>query len=193
MALKHYICDVETTGLSIQHHEVTQISIIRCDDRVQFSRFIRPKYPERTTPQALTATGRTMKDLEKGEGIEKIAIDVEAWLQEDELTPEHRCFTIHSISGFDRRFIHTEWSRLNRVFPVNIWFDTEAATRDYFKSKGLIKESARLSNAISKFGITVKGQLHDATVDTQATYRLRERLLKEGIDHLKYTKRIPQE
>ncbi len=193
MALTYYVLDLETTGLSVQHHEITQISIIRCSDKVQFSRFIKPQYPERASYHALVATGRTPKDLEKGDDVVKVSDETDAFLQQDGLTPEHRCCVIHSTSGFDRRFLHSTWRALGKSFPAHVWFDTEAATRDYFKQIGLIKQPAKLGSAVQYLGISIKGKLHDAKVDTQACFKLRERLLKEGIDHLKYLKRVPQE
>jgi DNA polymerase III epsilon subunit-like protein len=192
MALKWMILDLETTGFSEKQNEITQISIIRCEDRVQFSRYIKPKYPERCSRQALEATGRTMEDLQKGEDISIVAKEVNEWIQQDGLTAEHRCCVIHSKRGFDRMFIHSAWSDLGLEFPIRIWFDTETATKDYFKSKGMVKESVRLSNAIEKCGITVKGKMHNAVTDARATYKLHKHLIENGIDHLKYIKRIPQ-
>lgn len=193
MALNYYTLDLESTGFSISKNEITQISIIRHSDRVQFSRYIKPLYPQRCSWEALKATGRSHKDLEKGNALLEVAKEVDEWILQDTLTPEHRCCVIHSKAGFDRRFIYSAWSELGREFPIRIWFDTESATKDYFKSLGMVKESVRLSNAIEKCGIKVKGAMHNAITDAQATYKLHQHLMKNGIDHLKYMKRHLQE
>lgn len=56
MGLHYYIVDVETTGLSAKIHEVNEISIIRCSDRMQFTQFIRCEHPNTANFDALKVT-----------------------------------------------------------------------------------------------------------------------------------------
>jgi DNA polymerase III epsilon subunit-like protein len=62
----YYVLDVETTGLKCDWHEVTEISLIRCSDRHQLTKYIKAEHPWRASPEALSATGRTKQDLLKG-------------------------------------------------------------------------------------------------------------------------------
>jgi DNA polymerase III epsilon subunit-like protein len=140
--MNYYIIDVETTGLKVAYHEVTQISIIRCADRFQLNRFIRAEYPQRVDPRALEATGRKRADILVGINRAEAVEACESFIKEDEQTPEHRCFIGHNVS-FDRRFVYELWSSLLYenlpALPSSSFFNThdfhnfKCDARDYLQ------------------------------------------------------------
>ena len=64
--IQYYIIDTETTGLKAGYHEMTEIGIIRCTDRVQLWRQIKCINPERASFDALAITKKTLSDIERG-------------------------------------------------------------------------------------------------------------------------------
>lgn len=190
--MNYYIIDVETTGLKVAYHEVTQISIIRCSDRFQLNRFIRAEYPQRVDPRALEATGRKRADILIGVGRSQAVEACEAFINEDGQTPEHRCFIGHNVS-FDRRFVYELWSSQKKDFPAVCWLDTMACVKLFMtKVLGLEKPKKGLHDALQNCGLKPRSGAHNAISDTQNTYILHNHLVKQGFDFLPHIKRLPQ-
>lgn len=187
--LNYYIIDVETTGLKVDWHEVTQVSIVRCSDRRQLNRYIRAEHPERCDDRALEATGRTKDDLRKG-GPKLEAVEAcERFLLEDGQTPEHRCMVAHN-APFDKRFTSAMFKSVGKVLPVTCWLDTMRIMRYYAtRVLGLEKPSVKLHEALKICGISPRDGAHNAISDTQNLYILRDHLIKQGFDMLPYIKR----
>lgn len=189
--MNYYILDVETTGLKVGYHEVTQISIIRYSDRHQLNRFIRAEYPQRVDVRALEATGRTRADILVGVGKAEAIEACETFIKEDGQTPEHRCFIGHNVS-FDRRFVHELWSSQKKDFPAICWLDTMSCVKLYMtKNLGLEKPKKGLHDALQNCGLKPRSGAHNAISDTQNTYILHNHLLKQGFDFLPHIKRLP--
>lgn len=189
--LNYYIIDTETNGLKAGFHEISQISIIRYSDRNQLNKFIKILYPNRTSQAALDATGRTMADLRQGIPQAEAVDACNKFLEEDGVTPEHRCIIAHNAS-FDRRFCHSLWESEKQVFPANCWLDTMYAAKDYMtKTLGLEKPKKGLQDACKTCGLQPKTGAHNAISDTQNTYFLHAHLVKQGFDFLPYIKRTP--
>lgn len=189
MAINYYTIDTETTGLNPDIHEVTQISIIRCSDKHQLDKYIKAEFPERATPQALAVTNRTYNDLLKGEDKLSVVEFCEKFIEEDNLTPEHRCFIAHSAS-FDRKFCYKLWGSVNKKFPANLWLDTKEYTRSLAKKLGIAKPKLTLQASMELAGVKAKSGAHNALVDTQNAYLLWKKLMSE-VDHLNHIKREP--
>lgn len=193
MGLHYYIIDTETNGLKSSWHEVTQISIIRYSDRNQLSKYIKIEYPSRTNPEALKVTKRTMADLAKGLSKEEVVDACVNFLEQDEVTPEARCIIGHNVS-FDKRFCHALWESCGKKFPAYLWLDTMACAKYHLtRNLGMEKPSVKLDSCMEHFGLTKRGEAHNAIVDTQNTYVLYEHLKKESFDFLPYIKRMPHE
>lgn len=193
MSLKYYVIDSETTGLSTSIHEVVEISIIRCDDRVQLTEFIRAEHPESASWDALKITNKTLADLEKGASKEEVVDKVEKFLNEDGLTSAHRCMIAHN-SSFDRRFIHALWEKTDKAFPASLWLDSIAMVKEYLKKTdnstlnitktATGKVSTTLHASCDLVGIKKIAQIHASKADTRNTYLLWQKLMELGIDHL---------
>lgn len=190
--MNYYILDVETTGLKVSYHEVTQISIIRCSDRHQLNRFIRAEYPRRADSRALEATGRKPADILVGVGKLEAIEACDTFLLEDGQTPEHRCIIGHNVS-FDRRFVYDLWGSKNKEFPAACWLDTMSCAKQYMtRTLGLEKPKKGLHDALQNCGLKPRSGAHNAISDTQNTYILHDHLLKQGFDFLPHIKRLPQ-
>lgn len=169
--MEYYIVDTETTGLKSDYHEVTQISIIRCKDRHQLSKYIAADFPDRATYKALEVTGRSMSDIIEGNSRKEVIDACNSFLLQDEKTPAHRCMVAH-MASFDRRFIHALWEKENQIFPANLWLCTKTLTGRFIKKMG-IKSKLNLEASLKVAGIkNIRAGAHNAIVDTQNTYKL---------------------
>lgn len=186
--LLFYIIDTETTGLKADFHEMSEIGIIRCTDRVQLWRQIICEYPERANFDALAITKKTLADLERGHNRIAVVEECEKFFAEDGATPAHRCIVAHN-APFDRKFLHALWGQLGREFPANLWLDTMALTRDYAKKQGIVKPKVNLHASCDLVGIKKLSDAHNAKVDSRNTYLLHRSLVEDKkIDYLPFIK-----
>ena len=186
--LQYYVIDTETTGLKSGYHEMTEIGIIRCLDRVQLWRQIKCVYPERANFDALAITKKTMADLERGHDGEAVILECEKFFAEDGLTPAHRCIVAHN-APFDRKFLHALWESRGREFPAHLWLDTMSLTREYAKQNGIVKPKVNLHASCDLVGIKKISEAHNAKVDSRNTYLLHRSLVEDKkVDHLPFIK-----
>lgn len=188
MGLTYYVIDTETTGLSAKIHDVTQISIIRCSDLVQLSRYIKAERPENASREALIKTGRTYQDILKGDAKIDVIKRVEDFLNEDGLTPDHRCAVAHN-SNFDMRFLNATWESVGKKFPINNWLDTRPMAKKYAMKLGLEKPSMTLENILKFAEIKGFSNFHNAIDDTRNLYLFWKKSVDLGIDYLDCIKR----
>ena len=78
----YYILDTETTGLSVDFHEINQVSIMRVIDQEQISLTIKVRNPNSFSPEALEIQGILPDDLLKGVPIEDAIETIETFLKE---------------------------------------------------------------------------------------------------------------
>ena len=178
--LQYYVIDTETTGLKSGYHEMTEIGIIRCTDRVQLWRQIKCVYPERANFDALAITKKTMADLERGHDKEAVVLECEKFFAEDGLTPAHK------------------------EFPAHLWLDTISLTKEFLKNADesqltIVKTptgrvSTQLHACCDMVGIKKISEAHNAKVDSRNTYLLHRQLVSkkaEGgleVDYLPFVK-----
>ena len=184
----YYVIDLETNGLKINYHEVNEVSIIRCADRVQLTQFIKCESPERSSIDALAVTNKTMADLEIGSSKEVAVERINEFLNKDGLTPNHRCLIGHNVS-FDRRFIFAMYESVGKSFESSLWLDTMALTRQYAKQAGIIKPKVNLQASCDLVGIKKISAKHASKVDSRNTYLLWKSLVEDKkIDYLPFIK-----
>ena len=191
--LVFYIIDTETTGLKANYHEMTEIGIIRCTDRVQLWRQIRCEYPERANFDALAITKKSMSDLDKGYDRYAVMEECDKFFAEDGMTPAHRCIVAHN-APFDKKFLHAMWAQGGKTFPAHLWLCTMALSRDYAKKTGLTvkgapKPKVNLHAACDMVGVKKISEAHNAKVDSRNTYLLYRNLIEEKqVDYLPFIK-----
>jgi len=192
MSLYYYVIDTETTGLQNDYHEVTEIGIIRCVDRVQLHRCIKCKYPERASYDALKVTKKTMADLEQGHDAGAVVAECNKFLAEDGATPASRVIIGHNIITFDKKFLHSMWKEQNQEFPAHLWLDTIALTREYLKQQGIKTRKINLHASCDYVGVKKLSEAHNAKVDTRNNYLLYRNLVEDKkIDILPFIKSFP--
>lgn len=191
MSLHFYIIDTETSGLMAGHHEMTEIGIIRAQDRMQLHRCIKCIYPERANIDALTITKKTIADLEEGYEKSDVVAECNKFFNEDGATPAHRVIIAHN-ANFDRRFLHALWEDQGLEFPAHLWMCTMQLSKEYAKKIGLNKSKVNLHAACELVGIKKFAEAHNAKIDSRNCYLLQKNLIEEKkIDYLPFIKNIP--
>lgn len=186
--LKFYLVDSETCGLDSSYHEMNEISIINYDTRVQLTEFIKCEYPERANFDSLAITKKTLADLSKGISKEEVVAKINKFLNEDGLTPSHRCFIAHNAQ-FDRKFIHALYEKVGQQLPVDLWVCTMALTRAYAKKIGLVKPKVNLTASLEIAGIKKLAGVHASKVDSRNTFLLWKDLVEnKNINYLPFIK-----
>jgi len=187
--LKYYCLDLETNGLKVGYHTVTEIGIIRSSDRVQLCRNIKCETPERSSIDALRVTNKTLADLEKGLSKEEVVAECDKFFNEDGLTPAHRCIVGHNIYSFDRRFLHDLWASCGKEFPANLYLDTIPMIKSYAKKIGLVKPKVNLHAACDIVGVKKLSEAHNAKTDSRNSYLLWKNLVEDKkLDYLPFIK-----
>lgn len=186
--LQYYIIDVETNGLSHQMHEMTEISVIRLSDKVQISRNIKCKYPERSSLDSLRITHKTMEDLKNGDDPEKVINDVNNFLAQDGAKDTERCIIAHN-ANFDVKFCNAMWQNYGSIFPFRYQLCTWQMSKFFLKKIGETKQKSNLSDICDFFKLKKYANAHSAKTDTRHTYHLYNRLISESyIDVLNFIK-----
>jgi DNA polymerase III epsilon subunit-like protein len=207
----YYILDTEVTGLSVDVHEINQLSVMRVSDEEQLSLQIKVKRPHVYNAQSLEIQGITPQDLREGIPIEEAVDMVDMFLAEDGKTKAHRCIIAHN-APFDRKFVHRAWDNLNKEFPADLWMCTQSFTKRYVKKHGgdkiakiqkdagidikadkygKLKPKFGLNNFMVGVGLTPKGGAHQASIDVQNTLSLYHWLMKSNTEHVSLISRIP--
>lgn len=187
MSIVYYVIDTETNGLNCKIHEVNEISIIRCTDRMQLTEFIKCEHPELSSFDALKITGKTLDDLKKGADKESVVEKANKFFEEDGLTPAHRCIVGHNIIPFDKKFLHALWEKCGKAFPANLWLDTITLTTLFLEKYDtsdikLVKTatgriSKKLQDACDMVGVKKYAAAHASKVDAKNTYLLWRKLV----------------
>ena len=189
--LSYYLCDTEETGLMVGHHEIIEISVINATNLTQLTRIIRADKPENASLDALRITNKTFNDLKKGCSKQKAIEDFEEFINQDGLTPAHRCLVGHNIISFDRRFLIHLWESFNKEFPFHLYLDTIHLMRAYAKKLQLIKPKLNLTASCEIMKIAnLNTDWHSAKGDVQNTFFLWQKLMAE-VDYLQHIKTMP--
>lgn len=212
LMINYYILDTETTGLSVDAHEINQVSVLRVIDKEQLSLQIKVKHPHVYSAQALEVQGITPADLRNGVPIEEAIEAIDMFLKEDGQTQAHRCIIAHN-APFDRKFIHRAWDRASKEFPADLWLCTQSfAKRHVAKHRngekiaqaqvdagveikrdkyGALKPKFGLNNFMLGIGLTPKIGAHSAEVDVQNTIELYHWLMNSNTEHVSLIGRVP--
>jgi DNA polymerase III epsilon subunit-like protein len=122
----------------------------------------------------------------------------EKFLNEDGLTPAHRCIVGHNIYTFDKKFLFALWESVGKEFPAHLWLDTIHLTKQFIKNsgidkdckaKGIKKPKVNLHASCDLVGIKKISTAHSAKSDTRNTYLLWKDLVdNKGVDYLPHIK-----
>lgn len=190
--IKYYIIDIETNGLRLKHHELTEVSFIRVDDKMIFSKQVKCDYPNRASLDALKITGKTIQDLYYGEKKNDVVAMIKNFLNKDNLTPEHRCIIGHNVN-FDRSHLLALFDEFNETFPANLWLDTMGMMRQIIKqaNPGIKRPKINLEASCQFFKLEKTASFHNAKGDAKNTFYLWQKIQAINFDYLPYIKRLP--
>jgi DNA polymerase III epsilon subunit-like protein len=187
--INYYIIDTETTGTKVNYHEITEISVIRCSDKKQLTRFIKADFPDRVSPVALEITNRTYEDLLKGQSKEEVVDDVNKFLLKGVDDPEQNCIVGHNIAKFDRKFLHALWGSVGKTFPAYLWLDTIPFIKAFMVKNGIQSKKWNLTASLEIMGIKGNPEAHNAKADSQNNFLLWEKLMQSGVDYVAHIER----
>lgn len=211
LMIHYYILDTEVTGLSVDVHEINQLSVRRVEDGEQINLQIKVKKPHIFNPQALEIQGITPADLRQGISIEEAIESVDLFLKEDGKTKGHRCIVAHN-APFDRKFVHRAWDNINREFLADLWMCTQSFGKRYVKKhggekiakaqlaagidikkdkSGKLKPKFGLNNFMIGVGLQPRLGAHQASVDVENTQDLYDWLMRSNTEHVSLIDRIP--
>jgi DNA polymerase III epsilon subunit-like protein len=190
MNIVFYCLDLETNGLNNLYHEICELSIVRATDKMQLTRQVRVDKVENSSLDALRIIKKSMNDLKSGISKHQLISDFEKFVNEDSLTPEHRCIIGHNIINFDKKFLWRLWELHNKQFPFTLYLDTMHLIRAFCKKNGILKPKTNLQSACDIVGVKKVAGEHNASSDTQNCYLLWKKLM-ETVDFLEHIKRIP--
>lgn len=173
-----YVVDTETTGFSFTDNDVIEVSILRLSDNEQKTWCIKPINVNNISSDALRVNGHKLEDLlhqtklGKDTYLEanKVIVQIENWLMEDNLSTEQRYLVGQNIQ-FDKNMLEHLWSKCNAhdSFPFGrrmldtmqfeVFMDLAAETKS---------DSYSLNSIIKKYGIK-NDKAHTAASDVKAT------------------------
>jgi len=209
--IHYYILDTETTGLSMDVHEINQISVMRVQDKEQVTFQIKVKKPHVYSKEALDVQGIHPSDLKIGVPIEEAVEAIDMFLQEDGKTRAHRCIIAHN-APFDRKFVHKAWDTANKEFPADLWICTQSFGKRYVKKHGgdklakaqldagvdikadklgKLKPKFGLNNLLLGVGLKPKDGAHRAEIDVQNTLEWYNWLMSSNTEHVSLISRVP--
>ena len=213
MGLYFYVLDTETSGLSIDFHEINQISVLRVSDQEQVSLQIKVKRPNVYDINALAIQGISPGDLKIGVPLEEAVESIDMFLAEDGKTKAHRCIVAHN-APFDRKFVHRAWDSINKEFQADLWMCTQSFAKRYVKKHGTadkvalaqqkagvqdmkmdkfgkLKPKFGLNNFMLGVGLAPKAGAHQAATDVQNTLDFYNWLMSSNTEHVSLIERVP--
>lgn len=173
-----YVADCETTGLDSHIHDVIELSLLRMTDGAQKTWCLKPFNPDHIEAAALRINGHKLEDLrhETREGREryqdpnKVIIDIENWMMEDNVPTEQRVIVGQNVA-FDRERFEQLWIKCNSrdSFPFGRR-SMDTMMIEFFLDwcKGHMAEGYSLNNLVKKYGVKNE-KAHTAEADVKAT------------------------
>lgn len=173
-----YVCDCETTGFSFHKNDVIEVSFLRLSDGIQKTWCIKPLNKESISADALRINGHKLEDLlhqtkfGKDNYLDpnKVIIEIENWLMEDNLSSEKRILVGQNVQ-FDKNMLDHLWQKCDAAdsFPFGRrTLDTMQFEVFMDLAKGTSSEGYSLANIIKKYGIKNE-KAHTAAADVRAT------------------------
>jgi len=180
-----YSLDTETTGIDPQVHDIIEISFIRSNplsnDHEQKTWFIRPFNENSIDQGALKINGYKYEDITHKTQFgrdtfldpNKVIIDIENWIAEDNMPSEQRVLLGQNIN-FDKNMIEAFWKKCNSKdsFPFGRKaLDTMMIEFFLDLCKQKLSDSYSLSGLSKKYGIKNE-KAHSAAADTLTTKKV---------------------
>lgn len=182
-----YVCDTETTGLDFIKNSPIEISIIRLSTGEQKTWNLKSSDSDIIDKGALRVNGHKLEDIthktkfgiQNYKDPEKVIVEIENWLSNDNLTSNERVLCGQNVS-FDKYMLEFLWKKLNSFdsFPFGRrTLDTFQIEFLFDFAKNSFAESYSLAALTKKYGIKNE-KAHSAEADTKATKLLFEKQIE---------------
>lgn len=179
-----YIADTETTGLDFVNNDIIELSMYRLNDHVQKTWCLKPINQDMIDAGALRINGHKLEDLkhqtkvgaERYKDPNKIIVEIENWVAEDNVPAESRILVGQNIN-FDKNMLERLWIKCNSKdsFPFGRrTLDTMQIEFFLDWCKGSMSEGYSLSNLVKKYGVKNE-KAHTAEADVKATKEVFEK------------------
>lgn len=184
-----YVCDVETTGLIADIHDIVEVSMCRLriskdgkHEREQKTWLIKALNPSSIEDEALAVSGHKKEDVTHfskfGKENYRLATDVvaeiEEWVTSDEVSAIDRIFAGQNPM-FDVSHLQALWRKVGceNTFPFalekgNRIIDTKQIAILIDLCTGRRRQYYNLSSLVKAFGVK-KGKAHQAAEDVRMT------------------------
>jgi DNA polymerase-3 subunit epsilon len=174
---KFYIIDTETTGLDPVLHDVIEFSIIRMEDNVQKTWFIKP-IGNNIDSGALRTNGHKLEDItwktplgrQTYKEAKSAIIEIENWLMNDGVPAKYRFLIAHNIR-FDMNMLEQLWIKCDSKdnFPFGRrYLDTMIIELFLSYCKNEFAEGYSLANLCKMYNVKNE-KAHTALADTKTT------------------------
>lgn len=180
--MKILFTDVETTGLKPGFHEIVQMSGIIEIDGVKVKAFdvkMRPKYPERTSKEALEKQNVTIEELSAYPSREEGWVKIMSYLDSnvDRFDKEDKYYMCGYNINFDRRFIEELFAEnQNKFFGAYFYYELIDVLTMAMLMKicgKLDSPNLKLTSVCEALGMPFKeGTAHNAIYDIAMTMKL---------------------
>lgn len=179
-----YVADVETTGLDYFKNDVIELSLYRLTDDTQKTWCLKPINTDSIDSGALRINGHKLEDIthqtkygkETYKDPNKVIVEIENWIMEDDVPTENRILCGQNI-GFDKIMLEQLWFKCNAkdTFPFGRrMMDTMMIEFFLDWCKGSMAEGYSLANLTKKYGV-VNAKAHTAAADTKSTKEVFEK------------------
>lgn len=184
MNFELYVIDTETTGLNPIKNEPVEISIFRLSTGAQKTWCLKPINVDNIEQGALRVNGLKLEDLqgltkdgrEKYLSPNKVLVDIENWVNEDNLPTSQRLMVGQNVS-FDKQMMLSLWEKcgVRDSFPFSDKYSLDTmqieVVINYCLNTMSEASGYSLSALTKKYGIK-NDKAHSAEADVRATKEL---------------------
>ncbi len=180
-----YFCDSETSGLDSHLNDVIDVSFHRSSDGSEKTWSMKPINQNHIDAGALRVNGHKLEDLrhetkfgrDTYKDPNKIIIEIENWVAEDNVPAENRILCGHNIH-YDKSMLEQLWIKCNSAdsYPFSKRRTMDTMHLEFFLDwcNSNMAEGYSLSNLVKKYGVKNE-KAHSALADMRATKEVFEK------------------
>ena len=150
--MKFITLDLESTGLSPEFHELTEIAILNNETMELVEWDIKIRHPERCSKDALMITNKTANELTKrGRYLEDCIDEIDEFIKSVSKDPDEIVCIGHNILSFDRNWLEKQWKKHNKIWLANYYLDTLQMSKKFTKQ---ILGIQKTSHSLDQYRLT---------------------------------------
>ena len=181
----YFMTDIESSGLSVEFNEITEISCLDCQTLEQITWMIRIRRPEKCSKEAMYITNKTPEELmSRGRYIEEVLDEISEFILKGGTEIDEVCVIGHNVVNFDRKFLEYNFSSNGKKFPAIYYLDTLKMSKKYTKDiLGIRKTSHKLNDLMITANIKTAEteNMHTSATDVRNNFRLWKKMIADGM------------